>query len=91
MIVTFTKDDCSVIRKDDSIFINGSRSLDNYYIWNASSTFPSTACLVSREDATDLWHMRLGHLNPRGLAMIVSKEAVCGLHALKIKERRICG
>ena len=71
--------------------MKGSRSPDNCYLWNAQSTIPSTACLISREDVTDLWHMRLGHLNLRGLPKIVSKEAVRGLLALKIKEGRICG
>lgn len=71
--------------------MNGPRSPDNFNLWNAPFIIPSNACLVSREDIIDLWRMRLGHLNLRGLAKIVSKEAVCGLPALKIKEGKICG
>ena len=85
-----TKNDCSLACDDKSVYRKGLRSPDNFYLWSAPSTLSST-CLITKADATDLWHKRLGHLNLWSLGNLVSKEAVRGLPKLKIKEGRICG
>jgi hypothetical protein len=47
--------------------------------------------LRRKEDEVKLWHLKLGHLNLRGMKKAISVEAIKGLPNLKIDENNICG
>jgi hypothetical protein len=47
--------------------------------------------LRRKEDEVKLWHLKLGHLNLRGMKKAISVEAIKGLPNLKIDENNIGG
>lgn len=49
MIVNFSKNGWSVVSKDSSVMMEGIISLNNCYLWDAHSSSPSPACIVSKQ------------------------------------------
>ncbi|GJV74108.1 retrovirus-related pol polyprotein from transposon TNT 1-94 [Tanacetum coccineum] len=75
---------CTVI-KDDEVMVKSSMtenrmfpvdfSCDNIY-----------GLMSSKEESTDVWHQRYGHLYVKGLQLLVNKEMVKGLPIIKERE-----
>ncbi|XP_057432497.1 uncharacterized protein LOC130725270 [Lotus japonicus] len=89
--VSFNKTACRVIDSNGEVVMRGTRSKDNCYMWTSQDKAMSSKCLSTVKEEVILWHQKLGHLNPKGMKMIISTEAIMGLPKLKIKEDRICG
>jgi len=45
--------------------MRGTRSKDNFYLWESQEEAFISTCLLSKEEEIKLWHQRLGHLKVR--------------------------
>ncbi|XP_057452470.1 uncharacterized protein LOC130744299 [Lotus japonicus] len=88
--VSFNKTACRVTDSNGEVVIRGTRSKDKSYMWISQDKAMSSKCLSTVKEEVMLWHQKLGHLNPKGMKMIISTEAIRGLPKLKIKEGSIC-
>lgn len=86
LVVTFTKVDCKVFNEEGDTVLNGRRSGNNCYMWENKSE----KCFIARS-SFNLWHQRLGHMNTRNLATLVSKQIVRGVPQLKGEDNMVCG
>ncbi|XP_050895226.1 uncharacterized protein LOC127101827 [Lathyrus oleraceus] len=89
--VNFNKYECIVTNEKDEAIIKGARSKDKFYLWTPQETDCFSSCLMSKEEETNIWHQKLGHLHMKGMKKVMSKEALRGIPKLKIHEGRICG
>lgn len=71
--------------------MKGVRSKDNCYLWSSKETNYTSTCLISKNDAVNPWHQKLGHLHLKGMKKIMSKEATKGIPRLKIEEGKSYG
>ena len=85
--VIFSRTGCIITSKDQEVFIKGSMSKDNLYMWISQ---PS-CFMISNVGETNLYHQRLGHLNLKGAKKAIYAEAIGGLPNLKIEEGKIYG
>ena len=83
--VNFCQDLCKVINKEGKIIIIGHRTVDNCCAMNLNSKTP----LV--QQAKELWHRRLGHINYRDLIHLVNNKKVIGIPKLSGELKPICG
>ncbi|XP_057452263.1 uncharacterized protein LOC130744085 [Lotus japonicus] len=89
--VSFNKAGCKVTDENEEVIMIGVRSKDNCYIWSPQNKALTSMCLMSKKDEVKLWHKKLGHLNPKSMKKVISKEAIRGLPRLKIEEDKVCG
>ncbi|KAG9444872.1 hypothetical protein H6P81_016212 [Aristolochia fimbriata] len=93
LYVNFTKDGCKVmdeehisIMDDEHISVlEGTRTGDNCY-----KLILLHQCQYTKENTTQLWHKRLGHIHSRGLQKLIKYEAVRGLPTLTETVETVC-
>lgn len=70
---------CIVSDSDENCVMKRVRTSDNFYGIVPISQY---SCKSAKNDAIDLWHQRLSHVNHRDLYKISKKEVVVGLPKL---------
>ena len=83
--VIFTKVDCKALDERGDIKLQGIRSWNNCYMWNASNQ-----CLVTVKSQLDIWHRKLGHMSTHGLSKIVNTGVVRGIPKLETSTELDC-
>ena len=85
--VSFNKDVCTIIDKEDNVVLKVKRSIDNCYCLNVD---PLTCNMAHECNKLELWHQRLGHMNFKDLKKLEKHSIVRGLPSLGKKLEIVC-
>lgn len=88
--VTFGFSGSRIVKyKSNDTFILRSRS-GNTYTVNLNKIHSNDVCLMSNEDESWLWHMRIAHIYMDHLNKVFLKDLVVGLPNLHFKKKILC-
>ena len=62
----------------------------NLYKMTGSIIIGNASAITEEEDTTRLWHMRLGHINERGLQVLHKRDALSGIKYCKLNLCNFC-
>lgn len=82
------------VSKDSFIHMVGDTNSAKLYVHRGSTITSTTAALnFDKSSKTNLWHMRLGHMNKLGMAELTKRELLdgCSVSGLKFCEHCIFG
>ena len=71
------------VTKGSMTILKGERTT-NLYKLTGSIIVGNTSAVTEKEDTTRLWHMRLGHMNERGLQDLHKRSALPGIKYCKL-------
>ena len=87
--VMFEPNNCFIYDAYGSIVLIGKR-VNNIYLLDLYHASFCIHCLLTKEDDTWLWHMRLCHLHMQHFNRLNRKQLVEGLPKLKFEKYRVC-
>ncbi|CAJ2634874.1 unnamed protein product [Trifolium pratense] len=82
LTIIFSNDICKVYHESKGLIMSTQMSANRMYKIHASVL--TLMCMqVTKMNETQLWHLRYGHLNYKGLSVLTKKEMVKGLPVLQ--------
>ena len=73
------------ITKGSMVVMNGARDRNLYYLKGTIVTSVMTASVDSDDDATKLWHMRLGHAREKFMQTLAKQDLLNGVKTNKLE------
>ena len=61
------EDEILKVTKGSIVVMKGIRDRNSYYLKGSTTTSSLIASVISNKDATQLWHMRLGHTGEKSM------------------------
>lgn len=84
--VRFSKDNCKVLNKTNSLILSGTCHSDNCYHWDLETSI----CNLTKLDEVELWHRCLRHISLSSICNTIGAEAVLGIFILKSDVHNFC-
>jgi hypothetical protein len=78
------------VTKGAMVVMNGQINSKNIYELLGSTVVGEIASVESEYDSTVLWHMRLGHMNERGMLELYKKNLLKGVKTCKLDLYKFC-
>jgi len=73
------------IKKGSLVVMKGIKDRNLYYLKGSIVTGSLTASVVSDVDATQLWHMRLGHAGEKSMQVLIKQGLLKGAKTRKLE------
>jgi len=87
--VTFKPNSCEICLPNSKEVVLIGKRINNVYLLDISSP-TSIGCLLSKHDASWLWHRIIAHIHMHHLNKLIYKDLVIGLPKLTFEKDHLC-